>query len=243
MILFLIFGRNGKYTITFDTNGGNEITSIDVKNNQIVKLPEAPKKDGYKFVAWINENGKVIIILSINPTKAGYFFAGWGDKGGNTITNDTIVNDNMTIKAIWKEPYTCPADCKTIGDGSKCTKTTIKDVVTYTGCPSGTETVEKFCSAHKRQVAIGFDEDLTYETAGIICNGNPAGFCADYNGRYTVNGDSCPSGYYKYTDSDGLGALCGCAKKYSKGGSSCPSGYTQSGNVCTKTETINCKEN
>lgn len=150
VILFLIFGRNGKYTITFDTNGGNEITSIDVKNNQIVKLPEAPKKDGYKFVAWINENEKVItkgtkvtdditlkaewvrddaetikvefntdggskvgniviekgtiIILPINPTKAGYVFAGWVDEGGNTITNDTILNNNMTIKAIWKAP-------------------------------------------------------------------------------------------------------------------------------------------
>ena len=150
VILFLIFGRNGKYTITFNTNGGNEITSIDVKNNQIVKLPEVPKKDGYKFVAWINENEKVItkgtkvtdditlkaewvrddaetikvefntdggskvgniviekgtiIILPINPTKAGYVFAGWADEGGNTITNDTILNNNMTIKAIWKAP-------------------------------------------------------------------------------------------------------------------------------------------
>lgn len=94
-----------------------------------------------------------------------------------------------------------------------------KDVVTYTGCPSWTETVEKFCSAHKRQVAIGFDEDLTYETAGIICNGNSTGFCVDYNGRYTVNGDSFPSGYYKYTE------------------------YTKSGNVCIKTEIISCKAN
>ena len=84
---------------------------------------------------------------------------------------------------------------------------------------------------------------MTYETAGIICNANSTGFCVDYNGRHTVNGDSCQSVYYKYTDSDGLGALCGCAKKYSKGGSSSPSGYFQSGNACTKTETINCKAN
>ena len=62
----------------------------------------------------------------------------------------TIVNENMTIKATWKEPYTCPSDCTPIGDGSKCTRTTTKDVVTYTGCPSGTETVEKFCSACRR---------------------------------------------------------------------------------------------
>lgn len=360
VILFLIFGRDEKYTITFDTNGGTEITAIEVKNNETVKLPEAPKKDGYKFVGWTNEEGKVItkgtkvtgditlkaewvsndaeiitaefntdggneidniiiekghiillpidptrdgyifagwldgngnfiaedtivtnnitlkarwikkgaktstikfntdggskvgsivvengkiIVLPINPTKEGYVFAGWVDEDGNTITKDTIVNKNMTIKATWKDPYTCPEDCTPIEDGSKCTKTTTKDVITYTNCPSGTETVENFCSAHKRQVAIGVDEDVSYQTAGIICDDNPTGFCVDYNGRYTVTGDSCPSGYYKYVDSDGLGALYGCAKKYNKGGSSCPSGYTQSGNVCKKTETISCKAN
>lgn len=360
VILFLMFGRNGSYTITFDTNGGTEITAIEVKNNEIVKLPEAPKKDGHKFVGWTNEDGKVItkgtkvteditlkaewisndaetitaefntdggneidniiiekghiillpieptrdgyifvgwldgngnfitettimtnnitlkamwikkdaktstikfntdggskvenivvekgkiIVLPVNPTKTGYVFAGWVDENGNAITKDTIVNENMTIKSTWKEPYTCPENCTPIGDGSKCTRVTTKDVVTYTGCPSGTETVEKFCSAHQRQVAIGFDEDLTYETAGIICNDNPKGFCVSYNSRYTVAGESCPAGYYKYIDSDGLGALYGCTKKYDKGGSSCPSGYTQSGNVCKKTETISCKAN
>ena len=54
IILFLIFGEKGSYTITFDTNGGTEITSIEVKNGEIVKLPEAPTKDGYKFVGWTN---------------------------------------------------------------------------------------------------------------------------------------------------------------------------------------------
>lgn len=182
-------------------------------------------------------------MLPINPTKEGYVFSGWTDEDGNIVTKDTIVNENMIVKATWKEPYTCPDDCIVIGDGSKCTKTTTKDLITYTGCPSGTETVEKFCFSHKTQVLVGFDEDATYVTAGIMCDGNPTGFCVDYNGRYTVTSDSCPSGYYKYTQSDGLGALNGCVKKYNKGGSSCPSGYTKSGNVCKKTETISCKAN
>lgn len=359
IILFLIFGK-GSYTITFDTNGGTEITSIEVKNNEIVKLPEPPTKEGYKFVGWTNEEGKVItkgakvteditlkaewisndvdtniiefntdggteidniiiekgndillpipptkdgyifvgwldendniiiedtivknniilkamwikkdakistikfdtdggskieniivengkiILLPVNPIKIGYVFTGWVDENGNSITKDTIVKENMTIKANWKEPYTCPAGCTPIGDGSKCTKTTTKDVVTYTGCPTGTETVEKFCSSHKWQVSIGFDEDMTYEDAGILCSGNPTNFCVDYNNRYTIAAESCPSGYYKYFESDGLGGLYGCAKKYNKGGSRCPSGYTKNGNKCTKTETIKCKAN
>lgn len=361
IILFLIFGRKGNYTITFDTNGGTEITDIEVKNGEIVKLPEAPTKDGYKFIGWTNEDGKVItkgttltkditlkaewvsndvktntlefntdggneidsiiieeghiillpiepikegyifvcwldendnyitedtvvtsnivlkalwikkgtktytvkfdtdggsnvgdiiiengkvIILPIIPTKAGYVFAGWVDENGNAITKDTIIDKNITIKATWKEPYACPTGCTPIGDGSKCTKTTTKDLVVYTGCPSGTETVEKFCSAHKRQVSIGFDEDQTYVDAGILCSGNPTNFCVDYSSRYINNGYSCPSGYFKYTYSEsGLDALTGCAKKYNKGESGCPSGYTKEGSKCIKAETINCKVN
>lgn len=360
IVLFLIFGRKGSYTITFDANGGTEISSIEVKNNEIVTLPEAPKKNGYKFVGWTNEDGKIItegtkvtedltltaewisnkaktvttkfdtdggnvidniviekgdnillpvnptregyifvgwldkdgkivnknikvssnitlkaqwikkgiktstikfntdggtnveniivekgklIMLPTNPTKEGYAFAGWVDENGNAITEGTIVNKNMTIKATWKQPYDCPSDCTPIGDGSKCTKTTTKDLVVYSGCPTGTETIEKFCSSHKKQISIGFGEDQFYETVGIMCDNNPKGFCVDYKGRYTIASDSCPSGYYKYTEIEGLGAAYGCAKKYDKGGSGCPSGYTKNGNKCTKTETISCKAN
>lgn len=219
IILFLIFERKESYTITFDTNGGTEITNTEVKGNEIVKLPEA-------------------------PTRVGYVFTGWVDENGNAITKDTKVKDNMTIKATWKELYTCPSDCTPIEDGSKCTKTSTKDLVVYTGCPNGTETVEKFCSAHKRQVSVGFDEDQTYVDAGILCSGNPTNFCVDYNSRYTNNSDSCSSEYFKYIYSEsGLDAVTGCAKKYDKGGSYCPNGYTRDGNKCIKTEIMDCTAN
>ena len=64
-------------------------------------------------------------------------FRGWVDEKGNEITKDTKVDKNMTIKAVWKEPYTCPKDCTPIEDGSKCTKTTTKELIVYTECPSG----------------------------------------------------------------------------------------------------------
>lgn len=38
------------FTITFDIEGGNEITSVEVNNGKIIKLPEAQTKEGYKFV-------------------------------------------------------------------------------------------------------------------------------------------------------------------------------------------------
>ena len=206
-------------TIKFNTDGGSKVGNIVVEKGKVVLLP-------------------------VNPTKDGYVFAGWVDENGKKVTKDTIVDENMTIKATWKEPYTCPSDCTPIGDGSKCTKTSTTDVVVYTGCPAGTETVETFCSAHKRQVAIGFDEDMTYETAGILCSGNYSNFCVDYDGRYTTAASSCPSGYFEYVQSDsGLDAMTGCAKKYDKGGRNCPSGYTMDSDKCIKTETISCTAN
>ncbi len=40
------------YTITFETNGGNKIASQKVKENELAKMPEVPKKEGYIFEAW-----------------------------------------------------------------------------------------------------------------------------------------------------------------------------------------------
>lgn len=99
VILYTLFWKEKSFIITFDTNGGTPISSIEVKDNEIVKLPEVPSKEEYKFVAWINEDGKVIL-LPINPTKEGYTFAGCVDENGNEITKDTIVNKNITIKAL-----------------------------------------------------------------------------------------------------------------------------------------------
>jgi uncharacterized repeat protein (TIGR02543 family) len=40
------------YTITFETNGGNKIESLKVKENELAKKPETPKKEGFTFDGW-----------------------------------------------------------------------------------------------------------------------------------------------------------------------------------------------
>ena len=45
------------YTVTFDTDGGTEITSVNVTENHTVKRPENPTKDGYVFDGWYTESG------------------------------------------------------------------------------------------------------------------------------------------------------------------------------------------
>ena len=60
-ILYLLFGKQKSFTITFNTDGGTEISNIEVKNNEIVELPDSPTKEGYKFVGWTNDEGNIII--------------------------------------------------------------------------------------------------------------------------------------------------------------------------------------
>ena len=47
------------YIITFDTDGGSEIPSQEVKENEKIKYPGEPKKDGYKFKMWVNNEGAI----------------------------------------------------------------------------------------------------------------------------------------------------------------------------------------
>lgn len=65
------------YTVTFDTDGGNKISSKKVVEGNKVSKP-------------------------INPTKSGYTFEGW-TLNGKTYNFSSKVNSNITLKAVWKK--------------------------------------------------------------------------------------------------------------------------------------------
>ena len=74
--LFLIFSKK-EYVVTFDTDGGNEIASVKVKENDKVKEPENPIKEGFTFTGWYyNEE---------------------------LYNFDTPVKQDITLKANWEE--------------------------------------------------------------------------------------------------------------------------------------------
>ena len=80
--VFEIHYKNGqkypetkKYTVTFNTDGGNEISSKEVNEGKKVEKPENPTKEGYKFLGWYLEDKE-------------YDF-------------NTEVKNNMTLKAKW----------------------------------------------------------------------------------------------------------------------------------------------
>ena len=66
-----------KYTVTFDTDGGSEISSKEVNEGEKVAKPS-------------------------NPTKAGYVFKEW-QLNGKTYDFNTSVTKNIKLVAVWEE--------------------------------------------------------------------------------------------------------------------------------------------
>jgi uncharacterized repeat protein (TIGR02543 family) len=96
-----------KYTVTFDTDGGSEISSKEVSEGEKVAKPS-------------------------NPTKAGYVFKEW-QLDGKTYNFNSPVTKNITLKAVWTKElakYTVTFDSnggsevssKEVSEGSKVTK-------------------------------------------------------------------------------------------------------------------------
>ena len=80
--VFEIHYKNGqkypetkKHTVTFNTDGGNEISSKEVNEGEKVEKPENPTKKGYKFLGWYLDDKE-------------YDFS-------------SEVKNNMTLKAKW----------------------------------------------------------------------------------------------------------------------------------------------
>ena len=110
-----------KYTVSFDTNGGNELSKQTVTKNTAITEPTAPTKEGFDFAGWYTDkelNEKYD--FSAKVTKNITLYAAWTEKDnsvnqiiltigekdalvfGNTKTNDVapkIVNDRTMLPA------------------------------------------------------------------------------------------------------------------------------------------------
>ncbi len=165
-------------------------------------------------LVYVLEDGK--LYFPITPVREGYVFAGWVDQEGKSITKDTKITEDTTLKAVWKTEYTCPEDCKVSEDGKTCTITKTTKVSSKTTCPSGSELRDGYCLKTSGQINLEANTDYP-------CTGKNE---------------------YKYVIIEGYGATRMCAKKVDKvSAQSCPSGYKKNGETCTKTETKKCTQN
>lgn len=56
LIGLIIFLMNRRYTVTFETSEGVEISTQTVKRNGVVEKPEDPVREGYIFLGWYTED-------------------------------------------------------------------------------------------------------------------------------------------------------------------------------------------
>ena len=88
-----------KYTITFDTNGGNEIESIKVLENTSINSLPIPVKKGYTFKNWICDDKKFDITTLINSDIV--LKAEWikiqNSTNNNDVNNDSNNNSNSSV--------------------------------------------------------------------------------------------------------------------------------------------------
>lgn len=82
VVLVAVFAINGGYYITFDTDGGSEITEQKLNYGDYVEEPEMPRKPGYEFVHWVTSEDEYLAEI-------------WN-------FTDNKVEGDMTLYAVWK---------------------------------------------------------------------------------------------------------------------------------------------
>lgn len=99
------------HTVTFDTNGGNNIDSIKVEKNTVIGNIPTPEKEGYTFIGWY--------------------------VGTKVVNENTIVTDDLKLVAKWEKTTTTTRTTKKTTKKTTTKKTT---TTTTTKAPTTTTT-------------------------------------------------------------------------------------------------------
>ncbi len=86
-----------KYTVSFNTLGGNEITDIEVNYGDLITKPANPSKDNYNFSGWYIEEG-CINQFNFNTPVTGpvTLFAKWTEQAPEVYTVTFHLNNGST---------------------------------------------------------------------------------------------------------------------------------------------------
>lgn len=76
-------GGSSKYTLTYDTNGGNEIDSEEYNSGKVVELIKVPVKEGYAFEGWYLDKALTESVDEVKMTKDITVYASWVEDNGN----------------------------------------------------------------------------------------------------------------------------------------------------------------
>ena len=110
VILLVVLNNNKKFTIEFDTQGGNIFESIEVKKGETLPTIKEPIKEGYIFVGWfyndilfdfntkIEEDIKLVARWEQKKIDTEVYVVKFDTQGGNTIANQIVEKGNKVVK-------------------------------------------------------------------------------------------------------------------------------------------------
>ena len=108
-------GGTTRYTVSFDTNGGSELSKQTVTRNTAVKEPTAPTKEGFDFTGWYADKElKTKYDFSAKVTKSITLYAAWTEKD-NSI-NQIILTIGEKVAQVFGQIKTNDVAPKIVND-------------------------------------------------------------------------------------------------------------------------------
>ena len=88
-------GSTKRYTVSFNTNGGNKITSQTVAKDNSVKEPTAPIKENFEFAGWYTDKELTTKYnFTEKVTKSFTLYAKWTEQKRENDGSEDVVNNN-----------------------------------------------------------------------------------------------------------------------------------------------------
>ena len=206
-----------QYTITFDTDGGNEIAPITQNYNTAITAPANPTKTGYTFAGWdlwtINKymltykvDGEVYKQYEVEynatitpeavPVKEGHSFSGWSEIPATMPANDVEVNGTFTINqykvSFVVDGVTVKEETLDFGSAIVAPENPIKIGHTFTGWNPA---IDAMVPAHDVTYIAQFSVNqytITFDTDG---GSEIAPITQDYNTAITAPANPTKTGY------------------------------------------------
>ncbi|MFE3577530.1 InlB B-repeat-containing protein [Lysinibacillus sp. NPDC059133] len=93
------------YFVSFDSNGGSEVTSEEVKEGELVKTPTAPMKEGYTLADWYKDNelSEAWDFTKDVVTKNVTLYAKWTKEETSELSYTVTFNSNGGSEVLAKE--------------------------------------------------------------------------------------------------------------------------------------------
>ena len=138
-------GGTTRYTVSFETNGGSELSKQTVTRNTAIKEPTAPTKEGFDFAGWYTDKElKEKYDFSAKVTKNITLYAAWTEKdnsvnqiiltiGAKTAQVFGQTKTNDVAPKIEKDRTMLPARFVAENLGAKVEWDGEKQLVTITG--------------------------------------------------------------------------------------------------------------